>query len=959
MATKNHRVRGLAGRLALLALVVGLLVAATWRPLPEQQSTFRSGAGYTSKVNGIFVSLNLLQVDSDSETGEVKISLSPEIAEDPVFQQYRMRSRLSADMVNSGNSMWRMYNDRVVGMEPNAHDVQLPSWDPPRWRGDLEFRTTGEPKARIVLTSPAYRIELEPTDFNAPGRDPSQRCLDVEAEPGPNGPREVKTSFVRLCTRGPGNRDVAIADLNLLGDMPVVSVPGDSPYSVSVDGRPVPKPQRAALPHGSQIEIRLKGVRGPANLTLQATEHVEQAAMISSPRLGLENQLDMAQTPSGDNVRKGGPWPSDRWRAPGYEPFAVRAEQAMRRIVATAANEKDWENRELRLTLERDVDARLRTLVEAFAKENADAWGDYTVAVTLMDAKTGDILGMASAETRDGAGQLQRGSQSPEEPNFRRLQIGSAAKPLIAAAILESYPNFGSLVITPADFSSIPGPQGKPIHPIPDVLGVKLTDNNLGLKTPARNDTPCNFDCFIQWSDNKYAAALMLLAAPRRAESWVSSGETFWFDGQTQQRRRLSVFEKIEGGKPVFDTSTISVPLDWDSNLRTLYDLDYEGRRPGTPEQEAGNCHPDERIWGDYQYDMRIWRHVYDAEGAKDTCAFGAISPAREHFVMDQLTDFQTEMLLTMIGGGEARWSNVKLAEAYARIVTGKRIEANLVMPQSPSDAYAYLPLPLKADVREQVTHALTLVRLGTAQHDALNGPILDTRDMLEPYGLKLGFFSKTGTPAIDIPQYDSTSRAINVLIGSGFVALDRDGMLVLRLTKGVEHTPSKETNAAAVADLRNDADALDLIEKEGASIPRVVTRLSDINVLIPEERRKRLRVIGQSMLASLAGPANVRTVFGKSYVFVAGSYAAGLPVDGNNLVTSLRPSLGAALADPEAAYVVAINIQNEVDDPNLAVKFAGTIFGSVISPMLLAEAQTNAAAQATRQTPASGQVKP
>lgn len=862
-------------KLLLLAAAIALLVAAPWRDARDENPF--AGRGYTTKVNEVLVAQELLQTDGRT------IVLSDRGRSDRRIVEFFERSRLREDAKDANSGIWRIENNRIIGIEPSAHDIPLPSRERIRWRGSIQFREPGAASSRYSLVGEFGSFVFAQPDFQRPELSRSRVLVPLFGQTG----QRMSGPVALLQVTDPRN-SFDIAEVMMWGDTPVVGAYSEGPFSVYVDGELLRRDHRRGMLAGGTLEVRSNN---GLTTTLRSTQEVELASTISSYR----------------------PWQA-RQRAAGYERAAEAIESAMTRAVA---NDPDrvWETRDLSLTLDQGLDAGLREMVTNLARRHQEDWARHVIAVTIMDAMTGDILAFSSSESpADNSGAI--------DANFRRLQVGSAAKPLITAAILQDRPDLVDLVVQP---SGVPDGEGH-LH-LPTLLGVEMSQTNtLGSSVGG----PCNFDCFLQHSDNKFAAALMLLASTAQGEEQVATGETYRIGQRVYQTRPLSRFERIGGdGRPRFQTGRVVMQVDWDHNLADLFDLDYQ-TAGGVESDGDERCSTTTGRWGDDSFDMRIWRNVFAVSARSNPCAFRQISPWRENFKLDQQRDFEQGMLLTMIGGGEAAWTNFKLAESYARLVTGREIAASLALADSSAEPEQVGEFLLNPVIRRRITHALTLVPQGTASWPALDSAMERTRAELNAQDSAFGFFAKTGTPQLEIHIQGPEPRAIHRLIAEGAVALERSGSGLLEVrASGGAWLATRANRRAMIAALTNDPRPLvqAAISQEHSSIVHVVDRLIRENSGGVERIERDFSSRG-NLLFGMTGYDQTRDEWGKVFVFAAVRYpgAAGLN----------RGYAVDAMANPERAFIVVINIQNSVEqDKKAAVNLGAEILDRLIRPRL------------------------
>jgi hypothetical protein len=285
---------------------------------------------------------------------------------------------------------------------------------------------------------------------------------------------------------------------------------------------------------------------------------------------------------------------------------------------------------------------------------------------------------------------------------FSELPVGSVAKPLVAEAIFSKFYKDGrnlEVLDTPAGTSDIDMLLGVP-------LGGKL-------HAPAVQDGNgwVNTREFIAHSSNLYAAALLMLTS---CNPTVRAPPNRYY---------------INGGnaKPCFSRpGTYRIQLPWKGDFLSLYGSAPSGAGGLPSPTDASRLN----IWG-----------RYGAHG--DVGGPDLPEPADIHWDWDRLDDFRADVIPLILGGQNYQWNNIVLAQSYARLLTGKRVEARIV-PNS--DLFEFL----KFDRDQQVCLGMEdVASIGTAAGFGLNEEIARWRpETPNEYVL----LSKTGTPSVEDP---------------------------------------------------------------------------------------------------------------------------------------------------------------------------------------------------------------
>jgi hypothetical protein len=560
----------------------------------------------------------------------------------------------------------------------------------------------------------------------------------------------------------------------------------------------------------------------------------------------------------------------------------------------------------VKLTIDPDLNRAAQRELEEFVRPYPAARDpNFTAAVTIMDAKTGALLALASypAPTH-----LEADSMSDRIDdynfNFRRLPIGSVAKVPFSTVILDSNPSFADLKI------DVPPRESE----VETLLGT-------GLSPPLHDDGakdrghPLDFENFIAVSSDKYAAALLLLASVPQNAVQISSSEIYYFDKQPMYARGLSIFETIRNGQPEFRSTADDVTsvFNWDEKFRSLFSVDYD-RTP-----EGG------------QFDTSIWAPVYGFAPRASSSAFDGVSPEQESFRMNSLKDFRTEALPMILGNGEARWTNIKIAQTFARIVTGTTVSAWLGSAEGMSRPSTD-EIKLKPETRARITRAMAMVTADSAgtAFGAFAGCLKAAAERARAQDRTLGVFGKTGTPEFELRSFNSQSTAINSLIRLYRVRLVA-GRLVLSPNGSGELPIESSTRRDLARALRGDRDALAAIEEAHVSFKGVISRLIR-DTRDPLELPMRYVIRGGNLLISVANPDRIESKFGRAMVFVAALYPPGVKKGAYGLAYD-------GTGTPLSAVAIAVNLGDNLVPgihPHMGAQFAARLFADIVVPRLL-----------------------
>ena len=840
-----------AAALVPLMLAAPLLTRALHRTAPS--GSYVEASGYGAIVAGLLAPRGWLVGDAApandlTAAPVVQVGLSAPDA----FGAFYSHSYLAEDILANNPALWTFADGRLAGVDPTAHRLPRPFADQRIWRGDLDYATAAAPAP--VLAGDGLELEPQPPAPFALARLPASIAyVDLDA----SGPQAARAQIVRARVHGR-----IVASFWLVGDEVVVRAIAAPEVETVIAGRlATPSDEGAgldALGPGQDVVFRLAG-GGERRLRLsQANTSLSRYLPFSTP----------------DRAFAGAPPALAR-------PFA----DAMNYWMAADPNVAEGlASLKVTTTLDGPLNAAAQTALAAeatgLAGEVADA--SFRSAATIMDARTGDILALASS-TGD--------APSPRNQNFVRLPIGSAAKIPFAAAILNWSPRLATLKLASAS---------APL--LPSVLGVDLC-SPAGCRPMERARRAFHeeavgigrigFCSFIQHSSNKYGTALLLLASSPDPfqQGDIPSGEPFDLGGASGRTRLPPLMfpyqGRDDGGALVGPPPLLSAQLGWIGQLSQLFDLPLVERTsaPGDTRDDIAD------------YDLAVWGGLL-GEHRQGISGFKQISPERESFALNTVADLRNDYLTLILGGGRSRWSTVKLAEVFARVVMNRPVRANLFQAQPPPQA-AWTPL--RDDVRAELLAGMRAVpATGTAR---TLWPQIAALQARLPMGEEIRVFAKTGTPTIAEQARSSANQAADFLMRQRQLTLGADGRL----------RPAFASNAVALAHWRAD--------------PLISARLASLGLT------------AQAALAALSGqsehavrsanralsldPDVAWTHDGGVFAFVIGRYRAGAP-DGA----------------PERAYAVAINMQQRVaKGPNTSIAVARRLISGALGDALVAGA--------------------
>jgi hypothetical protein len=732
---------------------------------------------------------------------------------------------------------------RLVGIAPGAHLIASP-FAPGAWRGDLNLASS-EINQTLALTGPSGRrgtIALSPG--NTINRTPAQMMLPVDiAQPDVVRPA---SSHVRFGLTG----GETLADVRAIAGRVWIESFSDR---VRVDGVELPRGEGAALEAGANVELRGEG--GIATLVLTRTSN----AMLSQW--------------NGVGVR---------YRDPEYRWLAEAVETAMDAAAQNCRSNCAFRDEPVNLTLDRALDRWAREAL------NAETAGErWPAALAVMDARNGDLLALASHAPVDSRTVGSEWRRPPLNYNFQPMAVGSAAKPLIAGAILAQQPHLARLQVKAEQSGA-------------SVLGLDL-EPALGIVDEIGDGVWIDLPRFIQDSSNLYAAALMVMAIDEAPGPGTDARGSYRFGGGPPQQRLP--------GRAFYRFNDRIYRLHafprWRRALRDLYGIDALNPRQGAT-------------------DPAIWRNLPGGLGRPErgsgrdaTAGFAPVSPLRQAWPLDEPFNLRQDYIPVAIGGEAFGWSTINLAQGYARLVTGTEVAARLVAGgEDPPRRRAMLApeahLPLCQGMALVVDN-------GTASSQRALTTAIGSIRAAAGADSTIGFFAKTGTPEIDREAEQQRRQADleDRLLAQGIIGLVAGRLIVLDESR----QPFAPVTPADVA------RAARLLAADGAD-PSVATDAA--RRMIRFNRGDRRAYVTDIFGAPLRTPrdAPADQAFGHVFVFVVTVHRA-------------RVNQHDCPEAPSAAFAVAINIQEEADSES-ALKVAARLLsaGSPLRDRILAAAR-------------------
>jgi hypothetical protein len=314
------------------------------------------------------------------------------------------------------------------------------------------------------------------------------------------------------------------------------------------------------------------------------------------------------------------------------------------------------------LTVRLSVDGALST-------ELSDALTAYTTgipvdfaSVMLANAATGEIVGIGEAGARS----------NPDRTNLMRpVNVGSAIKPVLAAAILSERPELAGLEMGAVD------------GPVESVFGLPTGGFHSALLCGMPAGGWIDLSYFIRCSNNQYAAALVLAGLSEttpEGRTVLAEGVSapFRLRGATYTDRRPRIPLDRAGRVP--RDWAVSTPLA--SGLLRLFDVAA-----------------DPTVSDEVSRTSAVWRDLRYSNGTAVRVPWELLPEESRPALVGRKASGTSPALLAAYGygGWENQWTLLDLTQAFGRILTDRKLSltfvpaASTTPPQAPGLGIARL----------------------------------------------------------------------------------------------------------------------------------------------------------------------------------------------------------------------------------------------------------------------------
>jgi hypothetical protein len=778
MVTKQR----LLAIMTLALLFIGLPLSLLRSTENDTQRSYYSPEHYVNRVNDLIEKEYLVaECDDKDKSKNTKIKLTDKTP-DPEKKWYQA-SYLKTD-VNRFNLYpdsygWTFYVDdscKLKNVNSSIRNFKLPFANRERWQGRILYEGKS---TNIALRSTQRTIALhqvsEGQDY-VPVRVGTKTSLNVD----------------KLLLHFNGGKTQPAALFSYVGDKVVINNRTDNQSSgevVRIMGYKMPVGRLAWLKSGDWLHVSAR-LPSPAKETfLFSTEAKRPIASAMPLRNGKLQRIYPEDAMLG--------WYTDQTGGqfvPFLQVFTQRLDSMLSNLPSEHA--KSLVDFDIQLSLQRDLQFHMNeTFHDSCDKISRDNYKGkpFTAGVTVMDGKSGKILAMSTYPWPDDIPDEMADSKRSimlRNQNLVRHPVGSVTKPFFFAAITDTYPQLLDL--------EIEGYSANKKHT--ELFQCTLTGGYKIRKIlPPVKGKPrrLNFVTALARSSNKYTIELATLAmaadstntAPSGIHQdtqlgWPKKGKSsgIWIKGRKLRHapdlRHIDYKSKsnklyCHTLKTKFEKIKFREPLEILTGAST-----YLGEAPALPD-----CDQKDHFYDSYhlsRYDRRPWRALFkhmtkDLDGCYEWIVrskFEGISPDRVNLAFNKIEHLRQDYISLLLGGGRGVWTNIQLAEAMSRLVTGRQINATLVSAilnregetVTPSEEQPPL-VSLNKKVRDKVLTGLRqVVKAGEGTAHRLNSTLteLEKEDYLKD---SLFLFSKTGSPTLTKPDIKTGAVYVFTLV--------------------------------------------------------------------------------------------------------------------------------------------------------------------------------------------------
>ena len=755
----------LVGGGIILGLGAALLFLSNWQ-VDDSAPSYYQPRGYRSNVISMTRS-GALRLDpalpgdpNVREWGRLLLDESAASGKEQTF--FRQSRRLQRDMEQfneNGGGFFEVKTDGAIGVARDFHNFALPYPRREPWAGSFTLRGDVLPS----MVSPELYLGFAEIDEGGAPLASDYAVLTLKEWTKPQGKgthRRARAYEFRGADGQP------LVRFRMHGQQIIMSLVDSAYCIVRLNGEPVNRP----------------GSEPARNFLSRKTEppinEGNTAPLLVGDRLRIQWMADKTEISFRYGQYSGG-IVSRKWMEDGRNinvvdpelaaelPYLAELHEAMNRFVQRHPNPASLKQPDVRLSFDRGLHQSIsRILFDSVRyfdarRSSVPNIENEPACVTVLNALTGEVLAMPSYPAPEDLERLHLKSISSPgaglhtnrlrrltmNQNLALIPIGSTTKPLLAAAIWDIYPELAKLTLDE------PGGERR------DLMGYRLSK---GYSTVGPRHV--DYKGFLRMSSNDYTIHLGLLTLAGKPKLNMDGQPVTTSDGMD-----FSQFirgDQIPGGLlrpdlPVFpkfaELFDIALATDFSEDTGARWDpgvLTTLLRQAGVPTEVFSATLP-----ADASERTKI-------TALRDALfnSFANILPEATNLHLDQINSVRGDYTSLLLGSGKNYWSNLKLAEAYARLGTGRRVRARIAVdPKDPAAAENFPELPIRPETLDLIYDGMEECANGVngSTAERISDSLRLAREKYAKQGLTLRAICKTGTATRISTRRDRSGRIL------------------------------------------------------------------------------------------------------------------------------------------------------------------------------------------------------
>lgn len=319
------------------------------------------------------------------------------------------------------------------------------------------------------------------------------------------------------------------------------------------------------------------------------------------------------------------------------------------------------------------------------------AWLPPRVAITILSLPNGEVRALGGWPRLSSTRQWRKGEDNREwlpplmweagamlpelrkryegDRNFDLMLVGSATKPIWAAAVLARHPDLHRKL-------QVRGAGGIETS----VFGIPIAAAENGWKVSTTEWL--NFSRYLADSDNRYQIRLGFLGLAEKAGDEIAvEPEASRSENESYRQGRPSPWRKYPKFDPAIGFSAVTAgqmrnlgSTELASRLRMMFSVGVSREQEFSSRLSFWTLHERDDLGGETD---RLPEERED--GKTSMTLFADLAPVPVNLDLDRAVGRPRDYVSLLLGGGTNRWSNVDLAAAFGASVTGQPVLAHMV----------------------------------------------------------------------------------------------------------------------------------------------------------------------------------------------------------------------------------------------------------------------------------------